>query len=180
MSTAGAIASDTTLSRVVDLNGTNFRKGATAPTDVTIGTLPSVPALLFDAVLELASTTWRVPLDWDSSTDPVLLLRWSLVNGQGNNDVANITIDYTVSVALTTASGPDKTSTQRLGTTTVTTGNGLAINDVYETAISFPRGDANNPIAPGDLLHLEMHLTNVTGVAAIHLLDAAIRYEAAY
>ena len=178
MGNFGAVASNQALTRVVDLNGTNFRKGVTAPTDATIGATPTVPALLFDAVAELASTTLRVPDDWDSGTDPVLVFKWSLVNVQINLDTADFTLDYTVST-LATAEGPDKTSTQLTVSTDAVTGR-LSINDVYETSFTFARADASNPIAAGDLIHLEFHLTNVAEVAAIHLLDAAFRYEASY
>ena len=178
MSRVGAVNSNQLLTRIIDVNGTNWRKGVTAPTDVTVGTTPSVPALLFDAVLELATTTLRIPIDWDSGTDPLLVIRWSLVNGQVNLDTADFTIDYTIST-LVTAEGPNKTHTQITASTDAVTGR-LAADDVYETTFTFDRADGNNPIAAGDLLHLEFHLTNVAEVLAIHLLDAAFQYEAAY
>ncbi len=178
MTTAGAVVSNTALTRFVDLNGTNWRKGVTAPTDATIGTLPSVPVLLFDAIAELASTSRSMPEDWDTNTDPVLVLRWALVNAETDADTASWTLDYTVAQLNTTGAGADKTSTQMLATTDVTTANGLAVADEYETEFILDRADADNPIAAGDMLGLEIHMTNLTEVAAMHIRDAWLRYEA--
>jgi hypothetical protein len=167
------------VNRTLNLSGQNFRKGATAPTEVTIGTTPTVPALLFDATAELASTYVRMPGDFDPAVDLTLILTWSLVNSQSDSEVASITLNYVATEENSTGNGADKTSTQVLGTTTVTTGNGLAVNDVYTTSFTIDASDATNPLASANGLGVEIGLTNVTGVAAIHLLDASLEYAVA-
>ena len=68
MTTTGAVLTNVTILRTLPLSGRSFRKGVTAPTDVTIGTTPTIGALLFDLVAELASTSQQMPVDWDSNT----------------------------------------------------------------------------------------------------------------
>lgn len=180
MATQGQVAANQALTRHLDLNGTNWRQGVTAPDEVTIGTTPTVRALPFDAIAELIGTTFQMPVDWDDGTDPVLVLKWSLSVGETDLDVASWSCDYTVSRENSTGNGPGRASSTALGTTTVTTANGLAAGDEYTTEITLPRGDATNPIAAGDAVHPEIHLTNLTGVGACELTDAYVRYEAAY
>ena len=92
----------------------------------------------------------------------------SLVNVQLNLDTLDITCDY-VAVTTTTADGFAKTSTQITGQVTTVTGR-LAIGDLYQMTLSFASGDATNPLSTSVLaIAVEIHLTNVTGVAAAHL-----------
>jgi hypothetical protein len=176
MSNFGEVASNQALTRQLHLSGTQFRKGATAPTDATIGTTPTVPALLFDATNELASLYHSLPVDADLTQDIILRLQFSLVNVQVNNDTCDFTCDYTA-VTTTTAEGVAKASTQVTGQFTAVTGR-LAIGDLYTMDITFQAGDATNPLASAIGIAFELHLTNVTGVAAIHLIDGDFIYEA--
>lgn len=176
----GEVNSNQVLTRAINFSGAEFGKGGTAPTDVLIGTSPEVPALLFDAVAETASVYASFLPDMDLSQDITFKVQFSLVNVQINNDVLSLTIDYVVPVALTTASGPNKTSTQLTPTRTVTTGEGLAVNDVYEITVTISAGDGSNPLAGGAGIAIEVHLTNLTGVAAIHVIDASLEYTALY
>ena len=54
--TFGQVPSNQALRHQVIISADQFRKGATAPTDVTIGTTPTISAQRFAAVNELAST----------------------------------------------------------------------------------------------------------------------------
>ena len=47
----------------------NFKKGATAPTSVFIGTAPRVTGIKFAATAERLGMTFMIPLDWDTTTD---------------------------------------------------------------------------------------------------------------
>jgi hypothetical protein len=87
-----------------------------------------------------------------------------------------MTVDYTAPT-LTTAEGIAKTSTQVTGQFTAVTGR-LAVGDVYQMDITFDVSDATNPLANAVGLAVEFHLTNVTGVADIHLFDADFIYTA--
>lgn len=180
MSTAGQVQSDTVLIREMPLAGIILQPGGTGPTQVSIGTTPAVPAKLFDAIAEVAAGSFQMPVDWDSGTNPVIVLKWSLVVGETDADVASWSCDYTVSQENTTGAGPGKTSTTNLSTTSVTTANGLAAGDEYTNEFTLDRADGTNPIAAGDAVHPEIHLTNLTGVGACHVTDAYLRYEAAY
>ena len=54
----------------------------------------------------------------------------------------------------------------------------LAIGDIYTMDLTVLAADATNPLASAIGLALEIHLTNVTGVADIHLIDGDLIYEA--
>jgi len=168
------------ITRAIHFFGAEFGKGGTAPTDATIGTTPAVPALLFDAIAETASVYTPFFPDMDLSKDIIVKIQFALVNAETNGDTVSLTINYVVPVSLTTGSGPDKTSTQLLPTRTVTTGEGLAINDLYEIEATISAADATNPLAGGAGVGIEIHLTNTTGVAAIHVIDARLEYKALY
>ena len=176
----GEINSNQVLTRAIHFSGAQFGKGATAPTDVTIGTSPEVPAILFDATAETASVYTSFLPDMDLSQDMTFKVQFSLVNGQINNDQLSLTIDYVVPVVFVIGSGVNKASTQLTPTRNVTTGEGLSANDMYEITSALSAGDATNPITGGAGIAVEIHLTNLTGVAAIHVLDASLEYVALY
>jgi len=180
MTTAGAVVSSTALTRSLHLAGDQFRRGATAPTDVTIGTTPTISALRFAATNELASVYASLPTNIDLSQPITLRLQWSLASVEVNADALDLTCDYTRAVANSTGNGVGKASTQITGQVTVTTANGLAIGDVYLMDLTFAVADATNPLANAVGLAIEIHLTNTTGVASADLLDADLIYEALY
>jgi hypothetical protein len=164
------------LERTLHLSGNQFRKGVTAPTDVTIGTTPTIGALLFDATNELASLYHSLPIDADLTQDIILRLQFSLAAVETNLDTCDFTCDYTVPT-LAGGAGIAKTSTQVTGQFTAVTGR-LAIGDIYTMDITFSAGDATNPLAAAIGIALEIHLTNTVGVGAIHLLDGDFIYTA--
>ena len=92
-----------------------------------------------------------------------------------------MTLDYVSPVPGTTGAGLTKTSTQITGQTTVTTAAGLAIADVYTLTFTLDVGDTENPItAATNSVCCEFHLTNTTGVGAIHLVSGCFAYESIY
>jgi len=159
----------------------NLQKGSTAPTDALIGTTPSVAALLFDATNELISFNLIPPEDMDLRKDFTIDVHFALVNAQVNSDVASGTIDY---ISFDSAANEvlTKTSTQITASETITTAGGLAIDTAYVMQFTVDVSDATNPIE--DLVNgqiaFEFHLTNLTGVAAIHVTGAHINYTALY
>lgn len=176
MTTLGAVASNTSLVRELRIPQTQFRKGATAPTDETVGTTPTVPALRFDAVAELATVVVHMPDDWDGGGVDMRLL-WRLVNAQTNGQTLDVTCDY-VAATLATGAGFGKASSQITGQVTAVTGR-LAAGDLYEMILTFAAGDATNPLSKAvQAIAAEIHLTNVTGVAAAHLMAGKMRYTA--
>lgn len=174
----GAISSDTVPTRSLHLSGDQFRKGATAPTDVTLGTTPTVTALRFAATNELVSLYHSLPTDLDVAHDIILRLQWSLVDAETNGDTLDVTCDY-VAVTETTAEGVAKASTQIAGQFTAVTGR-LAAGDLYTMDLTLPFGDATNPLANAIAIAAEIHLTNITGVVRADLLDGDFIYEALY
>lgn len=180
MTVFGAVNSSTTLTRSIAIRASQFRKGASAPTDATVGTTPTIGVLLFDAVAETGSAFIQLPADWDRSQDCTLRLVCSLVNTETNSDTLDWTLDYTVPLSLSTGNGVDRASTNLTDTVTVTTGNGLAINDVYEASFTLASADGTNPFSASNSVGfaLEIHLTNVTGVIAIHIIAAVLDYVA--
>jgi hypothetical protein len=143
---------------------------------VTIGTTPTIPALLFDATNELASLYHSIPIDADLTQDIILRIQFSLAAVETNLDTCDFTCDYTAPT-LAGGAGIAKTSTQVTGQFTAVTGR-LAIGDIYEMDITFSAGDATNPLAAARGIAFELHLTNTVGVGAIHLLDGDFIYTA--
>jgi len=164
------------LERTLHLSGDQFRKGATAPTDVTIGTTPTIQALHFDATAELASLYHSLPADVDRTQDIILRLQCSLSAVEVNLDTCDFTCDYTVPT-LVGGAGIAKASTNVTGSFTAVTGR-LAIGDMYELDITFVAGDATNPLAAALGIAFEIHLTNTTGVGEIDIVDGDFIYTA--
>jgi hypothetical protein len=177
MTTFGAIVSSQALSEQIIITGEQFRQGVTAPSDVTIGTTPTVDALQFNATNQLVSTFFVLPFNMDRTVDPELVLVWSLAATETNADELSITLDYTAPIDLSTGSGVAKASTQLTNNLPVTTANGLAIGDIYSQTFTFAAADATNPLANAIGLAIEFHLTNLTGVGIIDLLGACLGYE---
>ncbi len=169
--------------RSVILTLDDFRKGATGPTDTTIGTTPTIPALQFNATGELLSAHVVMPVDWDKENNCTLDLVFSLRAIEVNNDELSITVDYTVPKKLVTAAGVAKTSTQLTPTLDVTTANGLAVGDIYVISTTLDRNDTNNGFAFGDTalgFCIEFHLTNTDEIADIDFIAGCINYTALY
>ena len=181
MSLFGDVGANQPLIRVVSFSAGDIGRGVTAPTESTIGTSPAVPALLFDAVAETGVVVTRFRPDMDLGADMTLRILFALVNGQIDTDQLDLTIDYTV-FRTGGGNGPDKASTQLLPTLQVTTANGLAVADVYSIAATIAFDDATNPLNAADAvgISIEVHLTNVTEVAAIHVLDGDLEYNALF
>ena len=166
--------------RVLNVNSTQWRKGTTAPTETTIGTTPETRVLLFDATNEVAGVYFNFPDDMDLTQDARFDIDWSLVSAETNGDELSVTMDYVVVQENTTGGGLDKTSTQVLATRAVTTANGLAINDVYILQFPIDAGDASNPFTDATGMSLDLHLTNVTEVASMHVFSGHLHYKSKY
>ena len=178
MTAFGDVAANEALSEQIVLGINNFRKGVTAPADGTLGTTPTTPTILFASTLERLTVGVLMPFNWDRSVDVDLVLLWSLAVAETNADTLDVTVDYVVPIENSTGNGPNKASTQVTGQITATTGNGLAIGDVYAMTISLNRNDATNPYASTGIgFVFELGLTNTTGVASAHFLAACIAYE---
>lgn len=145
--------------------------GATPPTATTIGTTPTTDALLMDATAETLRLVVDVPKGMDGATSPILRLKFALNIAEDPNDDINITVDM-ISVTPGTTDALTKTSTQYTGTTDIG-----AITAQYSTHfvdVTLTYSDATNPIAAGDQLTLEFHLTNLTTVGAVLFLGATL------
>ncbi len=182
MTTFGAIPSDIALTRSIDFDATEIGKGSTAPTDVVVGTSPEVSALLFDATAETGMVLASLLPEMDLNINFTVHFLWALVNTEVNEDQLDLTLDYIVFQENVTGAGLTKTSTQILATQQVTTNGGLAIGDVYDLDVTLVFDDATNPLNVTDAagIVIEFHLTNLTEIAAIHLLDVDIEYTALF
>jgi hypothetical protein len=173
--------SQETITRTARFGVSNLQKGATAPTDVLIGTTPSVGALLFDAVAELVSFNFIPPEDMDLTVDFTIDIHFALITGQTNLDVAAGTIDY---IAYDSANNEvlTKTSTQITATETITTAGGVAQDTSYVMQFTVDVSDATNPIDSlvNGQADFEFHLTNVSPVTGIHVTGAHVIYTALY
>jgi len=180
MAEFGEVNTAETLIRVELFDVNQFRKGVSAPSDVTIGTTPTVQALNFSATAELLSLSFPTPINMDTTIDPTIILDFALSAGETNGDTLDVTLDYNAHASPDAGNGPDKASTQVLGQTTVTTANGLAINDPYSVICPLDAGDATNPLSGVNKINFEFHLTNITGVAEANFLGGCIQYTSKY
>lgn len=183
MATFGAVDTEVALTRSVILTIDDFRKGASNPADEQIGTTPEINSLALTATNDLVDAHVAMPIDWDKSVDCTFDLVFCLRATETDSDVLSITVDYNRIKKNTTAQGPDKASTQLTPTATVTTANGLAVNDVYVVSGTLAQADGTNGFAADDNTAgfcFQFHLTNTTGVSSIKFIGGCINYEAKY
>lgn len=176
----GNVNTANTLAKAVSLDIKNFRKGVTAPSEVTIGSTPTIAGLHFSATAELVSGYFTLPVQMDRTVNPNLVLFISLSDTEINSDTLDLTLDYTATIENSTGSGIAKTSTQLTAATTVTTASGLAIGDMYSISFPLDVSDATNPLTLANAIAFEFHLTNITGVAEFDLVGGCFLYEATY
>ena len=170
------------LTRAIHFDSGDIGKGATAPTETTIGSTPTVPVLLFDATNETANIVTSFRPDMNLGKSFTLRIQFALVNVQLDLDQLDVAIDYVVFRTGATGNGPNKTSTSLSASLQVATAEGLAIADVYSLGITIPFDDETNPLnATGAAgIAIEFSLANVAEVAAIHVIDADIEYAALF
>jgi hypothetical protein len=157
--------------------------GATAPTAEDAGTTPTMDVRLFDATAQTINVIVTMPPDWDKDFDCALDLVWALKDAETNTDTLDLTLDYITMRENTTGQGVTKTSTQVTDTVTATTGNGLAVGDIYTSSFALSQGDVNNGFSSGDesiAFGFEWHLTNITGVTRAQWLSGRLRYRGLY
>lgn len=138
-----------------------WTKGSTPPTDATKGTTPTMAGWQFDATAETAVCNVRVPAGYGGVSDLTLRTFWALNQTETSGDDLDVTVDL-VSCQPDNNEAVSKTSTQATGTTDI--GSNTADGAVTIVDVTLDYDDATNPIAAGDMLVMEMHLTNVTGV----------------
>jgi hypothetical protein len=170
----------TNVPREIALQIDQFRKGATAPTDVTIGTTPTIPAFRLSRTTELISIYQIMPLNWDTTRDVSFLPIWSLVNPQVAGDQISVTMDYVATQVENPGSGIAKTSTQVTQNITLSDAQGVGVGDLYNGSIPILAADPTNPLANATHIGLEFHLTNLIGVAEIDFVGACITYTAGF
>ncbi|NIO44971.1 MAG: hypothetical protein GTN36_05470 [Candidatus Aenigmarchaeota archaeon] len=157
----------------------DFRKGATAPTEVTIGTTPTISAYHFDDVNDLMTVHVVLPNDWNRSYDLTIDLIWSLSVIETDTDTLDLNIDYVIIDKESTGKGIGRTSTNLTPSLTVTTAKGLAAGDIYVTSITIDKDDASNPFTSNSIgIAAEISLANTTGVAEIDFISGCINYTA--
>lgn len=142
------------------------------PTAATKGTTPTVRGLLFDAANELAMLGVRVPTNYSEDGDLKLRL-WCVLD---QAETASDDIDW--SADLVTVAGGElvsKTSTAAAASLTdISTNNGDGAMHACDVTIDFD--DANNPVAAGDWLLIEIHRTDLAEVGGVIVIGAALVY----
>ena len=164
--------------RSIFIRGNTFGNGANAPALTSRGTTPEVAVLRFSATNQSVVASVQFPGIVDTTQDVTITLMLALDVAEVNADAMDWTLDYIIGVAQSTGAGLTKTSSQQIETLTVTTANGLAINDLYELTFTLAAADANNPVT-GDVLSIELTPTDLSsGIAAILIVDAEVEYGA--
>jgi len=168
---------NTNFRRQLVLTGDDVQKGGTSPTDITIGTTPTIGALRFDSITELGSTYQILPFDVDLTKDINLFLVQSLVVPEANGDTVDWTMDYVATIINSPSTGGiAEVNSTVTASTKITNPKGKAIGDIYVTQLVIPAEDRLNPLKNANGLAMEIHLTNTTGVGSIHLIGACLDY----
>lgn len=143
------------------------------PTAGTKGTTPTVRGWLFDAANELASFSVRVPAGYSATADCKLRLTCVLNQAETSGDDIDWTADL-VSIAPSSSEVVSGTSTQ--ATVAQDMGANVSEGAVHVVDITLDFDDATNPIAPGDLLCVEIHRTNLSNCGGVLVTDAAVLF----
>lgn len=141
--------------------------GATPPTANPIGTTPAVPAYLMDATGETLAIGFRAPAGYSGDADVTLRLFFALNVAESAGDDINVTASVRV-VQPAASEALDGTSTDYTASKDIG-----AVTDQYSVHVAdivLTYNDANNPIAAGDWIVVEIHLTNTTTIAAVNFL----------
>ncbi len=141
------------------------------PTQVEIGTTPTIRGYLLDATNEKFTLTTRIPTNYSEDGDLTLVLRVLLNAAETANDDINVTADL---VAFADTEAANKTSTQASVDHDIGANN--AQYDCHEVPITIDYDDANNPITPNDNLVVEVYLDSVASVAGVVLIGAHLQY----
>lgn len=150
--------------------------------------MPTVRALLFDAIDQTVSVYVKMPSNWDTAVDVQVLLDVALVTSESNNDTINSEIDYTVTTSGDATDGLlTKSSTNIAVNTTVTTAGGLAPHNVHTINFTLPATGGSNPFPTLPIsstetgaITFEFHLTNLSQVTAIRLLGGMVQFGARF
>lgn len=155
----------------IELPLESWTLGSTPPTAATVGTTPAMPALLFDATGETVSRGVRVPAGYSGDADLTLRLQFALVTSETAGDDINITLDL---VSVNTDSDEAVTQTSTQATVSHDLGATVTQDTVHTVDLTIDYDDANNPVAAGDWLVLEFHLTNTTTVSSVHFVGGQL------
>jgi hypothetical protein len=136
--------------------------GGTAPAAATKGTTPAVPGLRFTTTAQTITRLVRVPAGFSGLDDVKVRVEMLLNLGESPNDDINLTLNYEVRAAGEAFGG---TSSSVTGTTDI----GADVADGTRKTVEFtlPFDDVNNPIVAGDLIAVELSLTNTTTIADV-------------
>jgi hypothetical protein len=145
--------------------------GGTAPAAATKGTTPAAPGLRFTSTSQKISRVVRVPAGFSGTADCKLRLYFALNAVESSGDDINVTCDM-VSVTKTTSEVLGQASTQYTGTVDI--GTATADGAIHVVDITLTYNDANNPIAAGDFIAVEISLTNLTSVADVLFLGGEL------
>lgn len=156
----------------VELPATAWDRDATnPPTAATKGTTPTCRGWLFDAANELASIAVRVPAGYSADADLKLRLFCVLNQAGTPSDDIDWTLDL-VSVTPSSADVLSQTSTQ--ATVTKDLGATVADGSWHVCDLTIDYDDANNPVAAGDLLFLQIHRTDLANCGGVIFVGAQL------
>ncbi len=143
--------------------------GANAPTKATKGTTPTINGWLFDNVNEKYQLVFHVPDNWNAASDVDVGLYVVLNQAETAGDVIDWTMDYVV--ATPGVDAVTKTSTTI--TTAETILEGCAGDAcAYRVTFVLDYGDADNPIEREDLVHMEIHRTDLADCGGVIVVAA--------
>ena len=136
--------------------------GGTGPAAATKGTTPAVPGLRFTATNQKITRLVRVPAGFSGLDDVKIRVEMVLNQAESVGDDINLTLNYEVRAVGEAFGG---TSSSVTGTTDV--GSNNADGKRHTVEFTLPFDDADNPIAAGDLIAVEMTLTNTTTIGDV-------------
>lgn len=149
------------------------RDGTNPPTAATKGTTPTLRGWLFDAANELVSFAVRVPAGYSADADCKLRLHCVLNQAESSGD----DIDWTANlVTVEPASTEVASKTSTAATVAQDMSTFVSDGAVHAVDITLDFDDADNPIAPGDLLVIEIHRTDLANCGGVILVGAQVLF----
>ena len=157
----------------IDLAGTNTNDGTNPPTLATKGTSPTVKGWLFDAAAEKRVLVAKVPANWEGATDLRVRLTCVLNQAETNGD----DIDWSANWVSVT---PGTDAVSKTSTAAVDVdhdiGTGSADGTEHDVDIVIDHDHADNPVAAGDTLYIEINRTDLANVGGVILTAARLLF----
>lgn len=155
--TAATFTKASSYTRKIQLPGSLWAGGATTAGAIGGSQVSGIYGYwFFDADAESICTTVNIPEDWDGASDMVFKVMWTNEGGTAIGDGETVIWDVDFHVAKVDGSSTVVAGTDANATATYTQTGAGTDYQVQVTSITLDYDNANQPLAAGDILGLEL------------------------